>query len=70
MADERGSGSGRRWVCVLGCLMGLLPLAGCELVNQEFRAAAGPALESGVDAILDGLVDGFFAILEPNATTE
>jgi len=51
-------------------LLGLLPLAGCDAVNKEFRAAAGPAIESGVDAILDGLVDGFFAVFDPDATTE
>lgn len=43
--------------------------AGCELVTDEFREAAVPALETGVDSILDGLVDGFFAVADPDGTT-
>ena len=68
MANERSDGR-RRWIWVAGCLIALLPMAGCDVINKEFRAAAVPAIESGVNAILDGLADGIFAVLDPNATT-
>jgi len=51
-------------VATMLCL-GMLIAAGCES-SQQFREAAGPALESGVNSILDGLVDGFFAVYEPD----
>ena len=38
---------------------------GC-LAGREFREIAVPAVHSGVSLILDGLVDGVFAILEPD----
>jgi len=37
--------------------------AGCE-VGKEFRAAATPAIHTGVSAIVNGLVDGLFAAIE------
>jgi hypothetical protein len=40
----------------LGCLSG-----------TEFRSAAAPAIKTGVNSILDGLVDGLFAVVEPDA---
>ena len=42
-------------------------LGGCSL-GPEFRAAAGPAFETGVNAILDGLVNGVFAVIDPDDT--
>jgi hypothetical protein len=53
---------------VTSCIVVLVAIAcgGC-LTGKEFRAAAGPAMESGVDSILDGLVDGLFAVIEPEA---
>lgn len=40
-----------------------VPAVGCA-AGQQFRSAALPALESGVNLILDGLVDGLFAAIE------
>jgi len=42
-------------------------LTGCDR-SREFRDAAGSALHSGVSLILDGLVDGVFAVIEPDTT--
>ncbi len=47
-----------------GCLAA--GIAGCDDKFDEFREAAAPALESGVNAVLDGLVTGVFAVVEPN----
>ena len=38
--------------------------AGC-LASQRFRDAAGPALQSGITDIVNGLLDGFFAVIDP-----
>ena len=46
------------WIAQTGCLAG-----------TEFRAAALPAVESGVEQILDGLVDGIFAAIQPETTS-
>lgn len=37
--------------------------AGC---GREFREAAAPALEAGINQVLDGLVDGVFAVITPD----
>lgn len=66
--DPRGGHARRgtkRAVCAFVWLTFLL--GGCSL-GQEFRAAAGPAFETGINAILDGLVDGVFAVIEPDGT--
>lgn len=39
----------------------------CSSYGKEFRAAATPSLESGVNALLDGFVAGIFAVVEPDA---
>ncbi len=46
-------------------LFALGAAVGC---GREFRDAAGPALEAGVGQILDGLVDGLFAVFEPDSS--
>jgi hypothetical protein len=38
---------------------------GC-LSGTEFRSVAAPAIKTGVSSILDGLVDGLFAVVEPD----
>ncbi len=48
----------------------LFASAGCQDdVVEEFRAAAAGQLQTGVSALLDGFVEGFFAVLEPNEET-
>jgi hypothetical protein len=41
---------------------------GC-VTGREFRAAAGPAVQQGLALILDGVVDGLFAVVEPEPET-
>lgn len=48
-------------------MVALFATAGCQDdVVEEFRAAAADQLQAGVSALLDGFVEGFFAVLEPN----
>lgn len=49
------------WTLVCALALGA---SGC-MFGREFRAAAGPNLQSGVQSILTGLVNGFFAAIEP-----
>ncbi len=65
--DDRRGGHSRRGTRRAACaFVGIaFLLSGCSL-GEEFRAAAGPAVETGVNAILDGLVDGLFAVIEPD----
>jgi hypothetical protein len=44
-------------------LLAVIP-AGCT-TGRDFREAALPSLRTGVDAILDGLLDGIFAVIDP-----
>ena len=50
-----------------------LPLVGglgCGEYADEFRAAAAPSLRTGVDALVDGFVEGVFAVIEPDTAIE
>lgn len=68
---KSNSGVRRHWRAFRrgSLLTGLCLLAsvqwGC-LSGTEFRAAAAPAIKTGVNSILDGLVDGLFAVVEPD----
>lgn len=65
----------RRKDCPVGAVLAaslslLITAPGCEdAVRDEFRAAAVPLMESGVNAILDGLVSGTFAVLDVDGTS-
>jgi len=65
--------SSRRFLA--GALAGIavgFPLTlstGC-VTGTEFRAAAGPAVQQGLTLILDGVLDGLFAVVEPDATVD
>ena len=60
----------RRACGILGLLLAGSMLTGCEeAVRNEFRTAAATSLQSGLSAILDGIVDGIFAVIEPDETT-
>lgn len=64
----------RRRMCALGAAAALalsagLSMGGCNDDFDEFRSAASPRLEAGVDALFDGLIDGIFAVVEPDAPT-
>ncbi len=50
------------------CGASLFTVAGCPLAEPDFRAAALPAVESGVTQIINGLLNGVFAVIEPDST--
>lgn len=39
---------------------------GCGAAWTEFRSVAGPAFQQGVTAIVTGLLDGAFAVANPD----
>lgn len=53
---------------ILALLWATSAASGCTL-PREFRTAANPALQSGLTSILTGLVDGVFAVIEPEPET-
>ncbi len=46
----------------------LVGLNGCAGA-QEFRAVAGDSIKTGVMSIATGMIDGIFAVFEPDTTT-
>ena len=49
---------------------GLLPVSACNgVLGRQFRTAAGDSIEQGVQSIVSGVLDGVFAILEPDSDT-
>ena len=38
--------------------------------GTQFREAALPAVQTGVDSILDGIVDGIFAAIAPESLSD
>ncbi len=53
---------------ILGTLVLMTLLVGADCqddVRDEFRTASAQSLQAGVNAILDGLVDGLFAVFDP-----
>ncbi len=45
-------------------------LPGCDSdFAKEFRQVAGPSIESGVSSILNGVLDGLFAVADPDDTS-
>ena len=50
---------------------GLLPISACDgTLGYEFRTAAGDSIQQGVQSIVSGVLDGMFAVLEPDSTDE
>ncbi len=47
--------------------IGTVAQLGCLPDGAEFRDAAGPEVEAGVRSLINGLLDGFFAVVEPDA---
>ena len=47
----------------------LCGVTGC-VTGREFRKTAGPAVRIGVTAIVNGLLDGLFAVIEPDTTAD
>ncbi|MHC4064581.1 MAG: hypothetical protein ACYSUI_08790 [Planctomycetota bacterium] len=48
----------------------LVASSGCTELGDEFRAAAGPKLESGVNDLLTGIVSGAFEVFEPGKSSD
>jgi len=61
-----------RRLAALAAVTALTCAGGCQVsdYSAEFRAAAGDELQNGVMALLTGLVDGAFAVLEPGDSTD
>ncbi len=57
--------STRTFVAAIAMVVAAAFSTGC-LSGREFRDIAGPAVHSGVALILDGLVDGVFAVIDPD----
>ncbi len=51
-------------VLAAACSAGVLMAQGTCATGRQFREAALPSLESGINLILDGVVDGLFATIE------
>ncbi len=62
----RGRGASLRQCCASLALAAPLLLVGCNTdeAQRAFRSAASQNLEAGVNALLDGIVAGSFAVLE------
>lgn len=62
----------RRNLSIIGATIALATsaLVGCDSdIAKEFRSAAVPQLETGVNSIVDGLVSGAFAIADARDPT-
>jgi len=63
----------QRRICVVGAILLLaslpLTLAGAcdDAISKEFRAAALPTIEAGVQSIFSGVVTGIFTVADPNS---
>lgn len=61
----------KRGAAMIAAAMGAVLTAcacGCDEA-EEFRAAAGDSLKQGVNLIADGVIEGIFAVFEPDTTT-
>jgi hypothetical protein len=60
---------GAKWLAAAASVIGCGRACDGPLGDQ-FRDAAGPELESGIRSILNGLVDGGFAVYDPADSSE
>lgn len=61
---------GRLRRCILGGAgLGICLQVGCVLNGPDFLGAALPAIQSGVTTIVDGVLEGIFAVIQPEAGT-
>lgn len=65
----RRSKNSHRLLEALAVLATVLAATGCRDA-QGFRTASGDALQTGVQAIATGLIDGFFAVYQPETTAK
>ena len=59
----------RLLILMMGSGMTLWMTGGCAEA-EEFRAIAASQVQSGLTSIVTGLIDGVFAVIEPDATTD
>ena len=61
----------RRWriLTAAGAVLTLSGAVGCTTGLDEFRTVATPALQAGVSQIMNGVLDGFFAAIEPEPSS-
>lgn len=60
----------RRGAILAGLLALLVTGPACDdAISQEFRGAALSSIESGVQSIATGVIDGIFSIVEPDDAT-
>jgi hypothetical protein len=66
----RSNSSAKRFIkAALLLAASLRAVSGCTDA-EEFRAAAGDSIHTGLSAIADGLLNGIFAVVEPDATSD
>ena len=68
MYCRNNSGGASSVVTVIAALACIC--AGCDSeIAKDFRSASRTQLESGVNTIVDGLLDGVFTLWEPDSTS-
>ncbi|MFQ5412868.1 MAG: hypothetical protein ACE5E6_00275 [Phycisphaerae bacterium] len=55
-----------RRLCTLAVSAVCIYQVGCLPDGREFRDVAGPNVESGVRSVVTGLLDGLFAVIDPD----
>ena len=56
-------------LALMGFVAWLVVAPGC-ISGRAFREAALPSLEAGISLVLDGILDGVFAAIEPETQTD
>lgn len=59
----------RRFALSLGVGLSLIISSGCRDA-EEFRSVASNQVQTGLTSIVTGLIDGVFAVIEPDATEQ
>ena len=68
MIEQRSRSRWSHALAIVVLAFGATGMTGC-VTGEEFRSVAGPAVETGITSIVNGLLDGLFAVIEPDATT-
>ncbi len=67
--------NGTPWRRVIRVIMmfgggGLMTVSACNgTLGREFRTVAGDSVEQGVTSIVNGVLDGLFAVVQPDASS-
>ncbi len=69
MRQQKLSKASTKWL-VVGAASVLAVTQGACVTGTQFRSAALPSVESGVNQVLDGLVSGFFAAIEVESSSD